>query len=166
MCVSLCSACYYTSTDTLLLTVWSGSMLTWHLYRRWDINKQGLSKSKLPTERCGVGKLYPGKWSFLSHLLWLFLSWSFFKNHVCFFFTVPDHQIHQWHRIIRWDIIQSYVWMDELNLKNKKEQNANLESLQFSGHLLSVTVWLAREWIPIIPPPHMSPLPSPPLPHP
>lgn len=163
MCVSLCSACYYTSTETLLLTVWSGSMLTWHLYRRWDINKQGLSKSKLPTTRCSVGKLYPGKWSFLSHLLSLFYPWSFFKNHVCFL-TVLDHQIHQWHWIIIWEIIQSYVWMDELH--KKRERDASLEGYHSSGHLLNVTVWLAQEWIPIIPPTPSHVLPLPPCPRP
>lgn len=54
-----------TSTETILLTVWSRSLLTWPLNRRWDYNKQGQSKSNPPSTRCCFGKLYPGKWSFL-----------------------------------------------------------------------------------------------------
>lgn len=63
--------------ETILLTVWSGSLLTWSVNHRWEYNKQGESKSKLPTARCRFGKLYPGKWSFLSRLsclLFYFLS--------------------------------------------------------------------------------------------
>lgn len=56
---------YITSTETILLTVWSRSLLTWSLNRRRDYNKQGQSKSNPPSTRCGFGKLYPGKWSFL-----------------------------------------------------------------------------------------------------
>lgn len=56
---------YITSTETILLTVWSRSLLTWPLNRRRDYNKQGQSKSNPPSTRCRFGKLYPGKWSFL-----------------------------------------------------------------------------------------------------
>lgn len=58
---------------TTLLTVWSGSLLTWPLNRRRDYNKQGHSKSNPPSTRCRFGKLYPGKPFLKSHLLWLFL---------------------------------------------------------------------------------------------
>lgn len=56
---------YITSTETILLTVWSRSLLTRSLNRRRDYNKQGQSKSNPPSTRCRFGKLYPGKWSFL-----------------------------------------------------------------------------------------------------
>ncbi len=56
---------YITSTETILLTVWSHSLLTWPLNRRREYNKQGQSKSNPPSTRCRFGKLYPGKWSFL-----------------------------------------------------------------------------------------------------
>lgn len=59
--------------QTTLLTVWSGSLLTWPLNRRRDYNKQGQSKSNPPSTRCRFGKLYPGKPFLKSHLLWLFL---------------------------------------------------------------------------------------------
>lgn len=74
MCTTLFSLCCSISTETILLTVWSGSLLTWSVNRWWEYNKQGQSKSKLPTARCRFGKLYPGNWSFLHRLLCLLFT--------------------------------------------------------------------------------------------
>lgn len=57
--------------EIILLTVWSGSLLTWLLNRRWDNSKQGKSKSYPPPTRCSFGKLYSGKWLFLRCVLCL-----------------------------------------------------------------------------------------------
>lgn len=58
--------------EIILLTVRSGSLLTWLLNRRWDNSKQGKSKSYPPPTRCSFGKLYSGKWLFLRCVLCLF----------------------------------------------------------------------------------------------
>lgn len=73
---------YSKSTETILLTVWSGSLLTWW----WDNSKQGQSKSNPPATRYSFGKLYSGKWAFLSHLLWLFLFSRSFSNSIHHFY--------------------------------------------------------------------------------
>ncbi len=70
---------YITSTETILLTVWSHSLLTWPLNRRREYNKQGQSKSNPPSTRCRFGKLYPGKWSFLKPFVVIL---SCFKIHL------------------------------------------------------------------------------------
>lgn len=78
-----------TSTETILLTVWSRSLLTWPLNRRWDYNKQGQSKSNPPSTRCRFGKLYPGKWSFLKLFVVILLTISL--DHASkFIFSFPQ----------------------------------------------------------------------------
>lgn len=67
---------YITSTETILLTVWSCSLLTWPLNRWREYNKQGQSKSNPPSTRCRFGKLYPGKWSFLKPFVVILLTIS------------------------------------------------------------------------------------------
>lgn len=79
--------CYHTTINKkiILLTVWSGSLLTWLLNRRWDNSKQGKSKSYPPPTRCSFGKLYSGKWLFLSCFLCLLLL------QIIITFNVFDH---------------------------------------------------------------------------
>lgn len=89
---------YITSTETILLTVWSRSLLTWPLNRRREYNKQGQSKSNPPSTRCRFGKLYPGKWSFLKPFVVIRLTISL--DHASKFISSPNHQIHQWYRFI------------------------------------------------------------------
>lgn len=73
VCELVCVAVlHYIEFEIILLTVWSGSLLTWLLNRRWDNSKQGKSKSYPPPTRCSFGKLYSGKSLFLRCFLCLF----------------------------------------------------------------------------------------------
>lgn len=78
-----------TSTETILLTVWSRSLLTWPLNHRREYNKQGQSKSNPPSTSCCFGKLYPGKWSFLKLFVVILLTISL--DHASkFIFSFPQ----------------------------------------------------------------------------
>lgn len=89
------SSVLHISPETILLTVRSGSVLTWHRSRGWGYSKQGQSQCNPPATPCSFGKLYPGKPT-------LVLSWllqSFFKKPSSLYSPITK-STSEWHCII------------------------------------------------------------------